>query len=69
MAVVNTVCKNGHRLVARSLRATVPCKGCNEMTSTLYDCDERCYGECAECWVKKVRDRVVPWSPPVGAGS
>ena len=69
MAVVNTVCKNGHVLSVRSLRATVPCGGCKEMTSTLYDCKERCYGECASCWVRNVRGRVVPPKPPGGYGS
>ena len=58
MSAGKTACENGHPLGARSLRATVPCGGCNEMTSTVYDCDHRCYGRCAECWVKNVRDHV-----------
>lgn len=69
MAVVNTHCMNGHPLKARSLRAAVPCSGCNEMVSTLYDCKQRCYGECAACWVENVRDRVVPPKPPGGDGT
>ena len=58
MSAGKTACENGHPLGARSLRATVPCGGCNEMTSPVYDCDHRCYGRCAEGWGKNVRNPV-----------
>lgn len=56
MAVVNTVCANGHVLAAKPLRAVRPCKGCGEQMSTAYDCESGCYGKCAACWVAEVRD-------------
>jgi len=45
-------CPKGHEMAVVSLRAERTCRGCDERTGTLYDCESQCFGGCPACALK-----------------